>query len=184
MFLPGDPQTAEPGGYRHSPRGGKEPDTAERPMLDAVHTEAHVYTRSEIALLAHNPYYSQRVWEAACCFTFLCVTSLRKSTLRLWDLHRTYSHDNKSSFRAFHFRACMQSHFSRVQLFATLWTIAHQAPLSMGFPSKNSGVSCWSFSRGSSRPRDRTQHLLHPLRWQAGSLQLAPSGTLMLSSSP
>ena len=25
------------------------------------------------------------------------------------------------------------SHFSRVQLFVTLWTIAHQAPLSMGF---------------------------------------------------
>ena len=28
---------------------------------------------------------------------------------------------------------CMLSHFSRVQLFATLWTVAHQAPLSMGF---------------------------------------------------
>ena len=26
-----------------------------------------------------------------------------------------------------------QSHFSRVQLFATPWTIAHQAPLSMRF---------------------------------------------------
>ena len=25
------------------------------------------------------------------------------------------------------------SHFSRVRLFATLWTVAHQAPLSMGF---------------------------------------------------
>ena len=25
------------------------------------------------------------------------------------------------------------SHFCRVQLFVTLWTIAHQAPLSMGF---------------------------------------------------
>ena len=25
------------------------------------------------------------------------------------------------------------SHFSRVQLFATQWTVAHQAPLSMGF---------------------------------------------------
>ena len=25
------------------------------------------------------------------------------------------------------------SHFSHVQLFAILWTIAHQAPLSMGF---------------------------------------------------
>ena len=29
--------------------------------------------------------------------------------------------------------ACMPSHFSRVRLFATLWTIAHQAPLSKGF---------------------------------------------------
>ena len=25
------------------------------------------------------------------------------------------------------------SHFSHVQLFVTLWTVAHQAPLSMGF---------------------------------------------------
>ena len=28
---------------------------------------------------------------------------------------------------------CMLSHFSCVRLFATLWTVAHQAPLSMGF---------------------------------------------------
>ena len=28
----------------------------------------------------------------------------------------------------------MLCHFSRVQLFATPWTTAHQAPLSMGFP--------------------------------------------------
>ena len=28
----------------------------------------------------------------------------------------------------------MLSHFSRVQLFMTLWTVAHQAPLSMEFP--------------------------------------------------
>ena len=27
---------------------------------------------------------------------------------------------------------CVLSHFSRVQLFATPWTVAHQAPLSMG----------------------------------------------------
>ena len=27
----------------------------------------------------------------------------------------------------------MLSHFSRVQLFVTLWTVAHQVPLSMGF---------------------------------------------------
>ena len=29
--------------------------------------------------------------------------------------------------------ACLLSHFSRVQLFATLWTVAHQASLSIGF---------------------------------------------------
>ena len=29
---------------------------------------------------------------------------------------------------------CVLSHFSHVQLFATPWTAAHQAPLSMGFP--------------------------------------------------
>ena len=28
---------------------------------------------------------------------------------------------------------CMLSHFSRVQLFSTPWTVAYQAPLSMGF---------------------------------------------------
>ena len=28
---------------------------------------------------------------------------------------------------------CVLSHFSRVRLLATLWTVAHQAPLSMGF---------------------------------------------------
>ena len=29
--------------------------------------------------------------------------------------------------------SCMQSHFSRVRLFVTLWTVACQVPLSMGF---------------------------------------------------
>ena len=29
--------------------------------------------------------------------------------------------------------ACVLSHFSRVQLFETLWTVAHQALLSLGF---------------------------------------------------
>ena len=39
----------------------------------------------------------------------------------------------------------------------TSWTIARQAPLSMGFPSKNTGVVAMPSSRGSSQPRDRTQ---------------------------
>ena len=31
------------------------------------------------------------------------------------------------------YNACMLCLLSRVQLFATLWTVAHQVPLSMGF---------------------------------------------------
>ena len=40
--------------------------------------------------------------------------------------------------------ACMLSHFSRVQLFVTLWTVAHQASLSVGFSRQQywNGLSC------------------------------------------
>ena len=39
---------------------------------------------------------------------------------------------------------CVLSHFSRVQLFVTLWTVALQAPLSMGFSRQEywSGLPC------------------------------------------
>ena len=39
---------------------------------------------------------------------------------------------------------CMLGHFSHVQLFVTLWTLAHQAPLSMGFTRQKywSGLPC------------------------------------------
>ena len=47
---------------------------------------------------------------------------------------------------------------SHVQLFATPWTIACQAPLSQEFSRKNTGGGChFLFSRRSSQPRDRTQ---------------------------
>ena len=38
--------------------------------------------------------------------------------------------------------------FSRVWLFATPWTVACQAPLSMGSPGKNTGVCCHSLLQG------------------------------------
>ena len=39
---------------------------------------------------------------------------------------------------------CMLSHFICVRLFVTLWTVAPQAPLSMGFSSQEywSGLPC------------------------------------------
>ena len=48
--------------------------------------------------------------------------------------------------------AFMLSHFSLVQLFATLWTVALQSPLSMGFSRKE----VIPFSRGSFQPREKT----------------------------
>ena len=51
----------------------------------------------------------------------------------------------------------MLSHFTRVWLFATLWTVAHQALLSMGILQAR--ILEWvaiSSSRGSSWPRDQT----------------------------
>ena len=39
---------------------------------------------------------------------------------------------------------CMLSHFIHVQVFVTLWAVAHQAPLSMGFSRREywSGLPC------------------------------------------
>ena len=47
-------------------------------------------------------------------------------------------------FRASQVRACVPSHLSCVQLLVTLWTVAHQALLSMGFSRQEywSGLPC------------------------------------------
>ena len=50
----------------------------------------------------------------------------------------------------------MLSHFSHVQLFVTLWTVAHRLLCPWDFPGKK--IPEWvaiSYSRGSSRPRDQ-----------------------------
>ena len=44
--------------------------------------------------------------------------------------------------------SCMLTLFSRAQLFVTLWTIAHQAPLSMVSPGRNPGVGCYFLLQG------------------------------------
>ena len=61
---------------------------------------------------------------------------------------------------------CVLSCISYVQVFAAPWTVAHQAPLSMGFSRQEhwSGLPC-------PPPGDHPKPcLLHILHWQAGSL--------------
>ena len=51
---------------------------------------------------------------------------------------------------------CVLSHFSCVQFSATPWTIACQAPPSMGFPRQVLEWASVPSSRGSCQPRDQT----------------------------
>ena len=61
----------------------------------------------------------------------------------------------------------MLSHFNCVQLFATLWTIAHQAPLSMGFSRQEywSGLPCLP-------PRDLSEPAIEPASPASHALQV------------
>ena len=72
----------------------------------------------------------------------------------------------------------MLSRFSHVQLFTILWTIACQAPLSMGFSRQEywSGLPC---PPPGDLPHPGTEpSLLRRLHWQVNSLPLAPPGKL------
>ena len=64
---------------------------------------------------------------------------------------------------------CVLSHFSRVRLFETLWTIARQASLSMRFSRQNPGVGCPAVVQGIFLTQGSNPHLLSLPHWQAGS---------------
>ena len=72
---------------------------------------------------------------------------------------------------------CMLSHFSHVRLFATLWTVAHQALLSMGFSRQEywSGLLCPP-PGDLPHPGIESASIKSNLHWQASSLPLAPPG--------
>ena len=68
------------------------------------------------------------------------------------------------------------SHFSHVWLFVTPWTVAHQAPLSMGFSRQEYWMGCHALLQGIFPTRGWNLHLSCLLHWQAGSLPLVPPG--------
>ena len=76
---------------------------------------------------------------------------------------------------------CVLSHFSHVQLYATLWTLAHQAPLSMEFSQARipSGKFwCHLLFQEIFLIQESNLHPLCLLNWQSGYLALAPPGNL------
>ena len=63
---------------------------------------------------------------------------------------------------------------SCVRLFATLWTVAHQAPLSVGLPRQQYGVGFLLW--GIFPTQESNLYFLHLPQWQADSLLSAPPG--------
>ena len=68
----------------------------------------------------------------------------------------------------------MLSHCSRVWLFVTPSTVAHQAPLSMGFSRREYWVGCHALLQGIFPTQGLNSRLWCLLHWQAGSLPLVP----------
>ena len=66
----------------------------------------------------------------------------------------------------------MLSCFSCVQPFVTLWTVAHQAPLSMGFSRQEYWGGCHALPQGIFPTQGSILCLLSLLLWPMGSLKL------------
>ena len=78
---------------------------------------------------------------------------------------------------------CVLSRFSRVRLCVTLWTVARQAPLYVGFSRQEYGVGCHALLQGILLTQVSNPSLLCLLQWQMVSLPLVPSGQPLLCSS-
>ena len=65
---------------------------------------------------------------------------------------------------------CMPSHFDHDQLCATLWTVAIQAPLFMGFSRQKYGVGCHALLQRILLTWGSNLCLLGLLLWQAGCI--------------
>ena len=91
-------------------------------------------------------------------------------TERSWKEMLTFGHGSLTIY------ACMLSHLSCFWLCVILWTVACQAPLSMGFSRQEhwSGLPCLP---PGDLPDPGTESMpLQLLHWQAGSLPLVPPG--------
>ena len=84
-----------------------------------------------------------------------------------------------------HMHACLLSCFSYFRLFENPWTVAHRAPLSVGFSRQEYWIGCHALLQRIFPTQGSNPYLLCLLCWQKGSLPLAPRGkpeTILTSS--
>ena len=106
--------------------------------------------------------------QAKLCHWLFCFSGLLKvddGTLWPWWLHETIPIINL--YLSVCVYVCV---LSCSDSFVTLWTAAHQAPLSMGVSSKNTEVGCHALLMGIFLTQGSNPSLLH---WQADSLLLS-----------
>ena len=82
------------------------------------------------------------------------------------------------SFVAVYSLSCV---FIALRLFTTPWTVARQAPLSMGFPRQQHWSGCHFLLQGIFLTQRLNVHLLCFLHWQVDSLPLSHVGSLIHS---
>ena len=132
-----------------------------------------------MTVISHSNQKSNQLLIKSCCITRL---ELREKIHQSCHHHHHHHHFgclwpwiSQYKFKSV-MLACALSHFSHVWLFATLWTLAHQASLSVGFSRQEywSGLPCPS--PGIFPTQELNSHLLRLLHWQASSLPLAPPG--------
>ena len=71
---------------------------------------------------------------------------------------------------------CMPSRFRGVRLFATPWTVASQAPLSIGLSRQEYWSGLHFLLQGIFPTQGSNPSLLRLMHWQAASLPLVPPG--------
>ena len=71
---------------------------------------------------------------------------------------------------------CMLNRFTRVRPFSTPQTVAHRAPLSMGFSRQDTGVGCHALLQGIFPTQGSNPYLFCLRPQQEGSSPLGPPG--------
>ena len=119
-------------------------------------------------------------WKMLCSYLIfvLAVHANTPSMINIFNLPfevnlpQNWEFINLSSFAKRFLCVCMLSSFSLVQLFATPWTVDHQAPLSMEFSRQEYWSGLPFLASGIFLTQGLNLHLLCLLHWQKGSLSL------------
>ena len=120
--------------------------------------------------------HSYHVWSQQVRQPCIGIPNLSLLSCVTWGKERDLSEPQHLFLHKRNARACVLSHNSHVQLFATLWTGALHAPLSMGLSGKNTGVGCHALLQGIFLTQGLNLRLSYLPHWQAGSWPLAPPG--------